>query len=322
MIPGFGAVAAVVVVAVAAEIVFPGKATYHAGWFNVALVALVVITILGARKHMMTRAHSTPARVATIAIAFGAAIAGLAGAASGLLAPDNRTVVGAPGQRVRVDDLGGTLDFPLTATESGEGSAELQVVLDRPPRSPLPIGERGRNAGSYVLRTTNRTVVYVEGRDPHAGGGGRLTITQPQGASFLSPVLLMQQHQTIAGLDLPFDSFAVPAAHRNVRAVLFTPAEAATLRGMEGATTAAVLFAIDDEDGRPLPHAITLARSGATVSVGGLLLRAVVLAYPAVEIAAAPALGAILAGALLVLGGLAAQLLDRTKQTSPPRLAR
>jgi hypothetical protein len=312
VIPVFGAVASIVVVAVAAEIVFPGKPIYHAGWFNVALLALVVVTILGARKHMMTRASSTRARVATIAIVFGAAMAGLTGAASGLLAPDNRSVVGAPGQRVRVDDLGGTLDFPLTATEGGERSAEVQVVFDRPQRSPLAIGERGRNAGSYVLRTTPRTVVYVEARDPRGGGGGRLTITQPQGASFLSPVLLMQQHQTIAGLDLPFDSFAVPAAHRTVRAVLFTPQEAATLRGMEGATIPAVLFAIDDEDGRPLPHAITLARSGATVSVGGILLHAVVLAYPAIEIVAAPALDAVLASALLLLGGLTTQLLDRS----------
>lgn len=316
MIPVFAAVASIVVVAVAAEIAFPGGAIYHAGWFNVALIALVAVTILGARKHVMTRASSTRARAATIAIVFGAAIAGLAGAASGLLAPDNRTVVGAPGQRVRVDDLGGTLDFPLTAAEGGDRPGELQVVLDRPQRASLAIGERGSNAGSYVLRTTPRTVVYVEARDPHGSGGGRLTITQPQGASFLSPVLLMQEHQTIAGLDLPFDSFAVPAAHRNVRAVLFTPQEAATLRGMEGATIPAVLFAIDDEDGRPLPHAITLARSGATVRVGGLLLDAVVRAYPAVEIVATPALAAVFASVILVLGGLTAQLFDRSNPTA------
>jgi hypothetical protein len=302
----FAAVALLVVAAVVAEIVFPGQAVYHAGWFNVALLALVVVTVLGSRGQI-ARARSVRARVAIVAIVFGTVVAGLAGAASGLLAPDNRTVVGAPGQRVRVGDLGGTLDFPLAGTGGPNvvSSFGVVVVLDRPGRRPLPIGERGRDAGSYILRSTPRQVVYVEARDPQAG---RLTVTQPSGSSFLSPVLLMAQSQTIAGLNLPFDSFAVPAAHRVVKAVLFSAQEAAALHGLQGGAPApAVLFAVDDENDRPLPHAIAVARDGTTIAAGGLLLRAAVLAYPAIEIMSAPALAAVIAGALLVLGGLAAK---------------
>jgi hypothetical protein len=65
-----------------------------------------------------------------------------------------------------------------------------------------------------------------------------------------------------------------------------------------------VLFAVDDENDRPLPHAIALAIDGQTIAVGGLRLHAAVLDYPSVEIVAAPSLVAVVAGAALVLGGL------------------
>ena len=100
------------------------------------------------------------------------------------------------------------------------------VTLERPFHAPVAVGARRHNAGSFMLRTLPRDVVYVEARDLH---GSRLTVTQPQGAVFLSPVLLMQHRQTIAGMDLPFDSFNVPSAQRVVKAIMFTPAQAAAL---------------------------------------------------------------------------------------------
>lgn len=305
----FVASALIVVAAVLAELAFPGRDVYHAGWFNLTLLAIACACALTARRQI-ARAEGVRARAAILAVACGAAVAALAGAASGLLAPDNRTVVAAPGARVPLDDFGGVLDFPTVASDAGSGAAFAgAVVLERSGRGPLTVGERGRNAGSFVLRTVARQVVYVEARDLR---GGRLTITQPSGSSFLSPVLLMQQRQSIAGFDLPFDSFAVPAAHRDVKAVLFDAQQAATLRPMAGIAPApAVLFAVDDQNDRPLPHSIELARDGSTVAVGGLLLHAAVLAYPAVEIVAAPALPAVVAGAVLVLGGLAVRQMER-----------
>jgi hypothetical protein len=298
-----GAVAVTVVLAVAAEIALPGRDIYHAGWFNVSLVASAAIAGVLARSQF-ARSRSNRARIGVVAIAFGAAVAGIAGATSGLLAPDGRTIVEAPGQTVRVDDLGGSLEFPLAEAETATSVSAGAVVLVRSNHRSLSIGDRSRNIGTFVLRTLPRDVAYVEARDSR---GGRLTITQPTGSSFLSPVLLMQQRQTIAGLNVPFDSFAVPAAHRLVKAVLFTAQEADMMRGMDGGTGPAVLFAVDDENDRPLPHAIAAARSGATIGVGDLLLRALVFSYPAVEIVAVPSLTAVVTGALLVFGGLLAK---------------
>lgn len=289
-----------IVAADVVQLIFPGRGAYHTGWYNVGIVALCALSLLAARK-LVRNVTGLRARVALSCVAFGVVVTGLAGVASGLLGPDNRTVVGAPGERVRVDDAGGFLDFPLAQSE-GTTPSSSAVTFDRG-GARIPIGGGNRNVGSFILRATPRDVVYVEARDSK---GGHLTVTQPTGSAFLSPVLLMQQRQSIAGMTLPYDSFAVPAAHRIVKAVLFTPQQAATLRGMAGLSVPAVLFAVDDENDRPLPQAIALVPDGTTVSVGGLALHAVVLSYPAIEIVAVPALSAVAIGGLLVLGGLIA----------------
>ena len=76
-------------------------------------------------------------------------------------------------------------------------------------------------------------------------GGNRLTITQPTNGSFLSPVLSMQQTTTIGGLNVRYDTFAVPALRRTVKAVLFTADQAASLGDQAPPPgTPAVLFAV------------------------------------------------------------------------------
>jgi len=293
-----GVSAIALAIAVVAEIVFPGRDPYHAGWYNVGLAALVAVALTAARRQFAQTALPG-LRGAVAAIACGAFLLGVAGIASGLLAPDNRVIVGAPGQRVNVEDLGGALLFPLA--QSNDAASDRAVTLDRKNRAPVEIVTNRRDVGSFILRTLARTVVFVSARDSH---GGHETITQPAGSVFLSPILLMQQQQTIDGLDLPFDSFAVPAAHRIVKAVLFSPQQAAALRGMQGLAVPAVLFAVDDENDRPLPHAIALVVDGQTVDAGGLQLEAHVLEYPSVEMVAAPNLAATALGAMLVFGGL------------------
>ena len=294
----FTGVAIVLVAAAILEIAVPGRSLYHAGWFNVTLVALGIIVIALGRS-VLAGARGSIASGAVAAIALGGVIAAVATAASGLLSPDNRTVVGAPGQRVRVDELGASLVFP-PATATAESAALGDVLIDRTGRAPASLG-RGRLAGAFALRPQSRTVVFVDARNLR---GAHLTVTQPSGAVFLSPVLLMQQHQTIAGFDVPFDTFAVPAAHRLVRAVLFTPQQAALMHGLEGGTGAAVLFAVDDESDRPLPRGVDAVRNGAAVGIDGLLLRPFVFEFPAVEIVSIPPLPAAIAAAVLVLGGL------------------
>jgi len=230
-----------VVAAVVVELVLPGRTVYHAGWYNVVLAALAIVALAAGRRQLR-RAPDARLRLAVIAMMAGAGIVALAGVASGLLAPDDQTFVGAPGQRLRVESLG-SLSFPLASSESAASGA---VTLERPLHGAVTIGERPFYAGNFVIRTTPRDFVYVEARDLH---GNRLTVTQPSGSVFLSPVLLMQHRQTIAGMDLPFDSFSVPAAQRVVRAVLFTASQAAMLLRAGAAPGApAVLFAVDDEN--------------------------------------------------------------------------
>jgi hypothetical protein len=295
----FLAAALLAVAAVIVQIALPGRAIYHAGWYNVALAALVIVAVNAARNRFR-RAPSMRARAAVLALAFGTATVAIAGIASGLLGPDDQTIVGAPGQRVRVEGLG-VLAFPIVAAQL---SVTPSVLLERPLHAVMQIGERPRDAGSFILRGLPRNVAYVEVRDTR---GGRLTVTQPMGAAFLSPVLLMEHRQTIAGLDLPFDSFNVPAARRVVKAVLFTPAQAGmALQGRARAGQPAVLFAVDDENDRLLPHGIVLSDGGSAVRAGGLLLRATVATYPAVEVVSAPNLIASGIGMLLVLAGIAA----------------
>jgi hypothetical protein len=292
----FLSTALAVTAGVVVEIWLPGRLAYHAGWYNVALTALAIVVVVNGRKQWKARASRS--RLAILAVAFGAAAAGLAGVANGLFAPDNRNVVGAPGERVRVEELG-TLSFPLAGEDR---TVPVVVTLDRALHAPLEIGPRARTAGSFVLRAVPRDVVDVEVRDLL---GNRLTVTQPSGSVFLSPVLLMQSRQTIDGMDLPFDSFNVPAARRVVKAILFTPAEAAVVQHDPSAFgQAAVLFAVDDESDRPLPHAIALSAGGAGVHAGGLWLRGDVTSYPEIEVIAIPNIAVVTIGALLVLGGL------------------
>jgi hypothetical protein len=292
---GVLAAALVVIGAVAFEILLPGQAVYHAGWYNVALGAVVVVTLLAGRR-LFRRTNSQRARIAVAAVALGAALAGFAGIASGLLAPDNQTVIGAPGESVPVESLG-VLAFPLTSSDA-RTSGSVTLV----PRfgGPITIGAHARDTGNFILRTISRNVAYVEARDLR---GNRLTITQPEGAAFLSPVLMLEHRQTIAGIDLPFDSFNVPAARRVVKAVMFTAAQAAMLLHGVDAGEPAVLFAVDDENERPLPHAIALSAGGRAARAGDLSLQAVVAGYPAVEVVAAPNLVATVFGTLLVIGG-------------------
>jgi hypothetical protein len=257
--------AALVVLGVVIEVVAPGRAIYHAGWYNVALAALAIWAVASLRRAPL--------------MAFGVGAIAFAGVASGLLGPDTRTVIGAPGTSVRVDEAGGTLVFPLLHAQ--------------------PIGAR-RYTTTALLRSVPRTVVAIAAFDRR---GAHLTITQPTGAAFLSPVLLMQNTQTIAGFTLPYDTFAVPAAHRIVKAVLFSAAEAASMPALSMVRGPVVLFDLEDDTGASIPHGIGVAPEGQLVRLGGLGLRASVMSYPAIEVTSIPDLAVIAAGFLAILIG-------------------
>jgi hypothetical protein len=265
---------------VVAQDVSPGAPIYHSGWYNALDIALFVLAawrLRSLRKFYVA--------------AFGAAVIVLAGAVSGLMGADTHTVVGAPGASVRDDDVGGSFLFPL----SGDA-----IALQRG-NSEVSIGGGRRYTGGFVFWQEPRTVVHVDAADPH---GGHLTITQPTNASFLSPVLLMQQRTTIDGMNVRFDSFSVPAVQRNVKAVLFSEQQAAQLHTDPPIIgQPAVLFAVADNADKVLPNGIGLAQPGAQKRIGGLLLTATVLDYPAVIVASAPYWPILVLGLLLCIAG-------------------
>jgi len=262
------------VFAVAVQILIPGQPLYHYGWYNVAIVVLVILAALRSGR------SSTAARVAFT----GSAIVAVAGAASGLLGPDTQIVVGAPGTNVQTN--AGRIDFPLKADEV-----------------------RRRYSGASILWPVPRMVVYVGAADARRNG---LTVTQPTGAAFLSPVLLMQREARIAGMQVRIDSFAVPALRRSVKAVLFTPQQVARLRihGQRG-DSAAVLFAVSDAADRVVPNGIGIVASGAAGTIDGIRLHASVQSYPAIAVASAPYLPLFAAGIALLAGGGVAALKTR-----------
>jgi hypothetical protein len=302
--------AAVLVCAVALlEVLVPGHDyPYHAGWFNIAIVAVWVLAAWRARVPLRKSSLGGLARAGIAVVLAGSGIAAVGTVASGLLGPDARTQIGAPGQRIQVPESGDWLSFPLL------GSLWQTSVLVQHGRANIPI-DHPRQVGALVYRPVSRTVVSISVSDQH---GNSLTVTQPEGTSFLSPVLLMTQTQNISGLDLPFDGFSVPAAKRNVKAVLFSAQAAAAMRELPPNSGPAVLFAVDDERGQPLPHGIAIATDGNPVRVAGLVLNPAIFQYDAIQIVSAPPAIPVWIGTVLTLAGIATVTVLRSRSLPTP----
>jgi hypothetical protein len=274
-----------VLIAVAIELIVPGAKLYHTGWYNVALFAVALVLALRARG--VARSLRTLRSWIGMALAgFGLAAVALAGVSFGLFAPDTQSVVGAPGTSQSIDGV--LLEFPL----SQEGV---------PMRS---------YSGAFLLRPQPRTVVGVDVAD---AAGRHLTTTQPNGTAFLSPVLLMQASQSFGGFDLPYDTFAVPAARRIVKAVLLTPEAIANMPALNG-TPAAVLFDVEDEREAQVARGIGVARDGVPIALGGLRLRANLLNYPAIELIALPNPLVVLLGLIATVVGITLLWLDARRE--------
>lgn len=272
-----------------AQDALPGQPLYHYGWYNAIDAALFVVAAMQLRS--LRKAYGS--RVQGLALAaFGAAIVVFAGVASGLMGPDTHTVIGAPGASVRDDDAGGAFVFPLQGT----------VVRFVRGRSAIAVNGGRRYTGGFVFWQQPRTVMAVTAGDAK---GDHLTITQPTNPSFLSPVLLMQQSTTIAGMDVRFDSFSVPAMGRSVRAVLFSAQQAAQLHSpaiVPGQP--AILFSVTDQQDRAVPNGIGIVAPGKPRLIGGLLLGANVQSYPAIVVASAPYFPVLILGVAVLLIGI------------------
>jgi hypothetical protein len=118
--------------------------------------------------------------------------------------------------------------------------------------------------------------------------GNRLTVTQPNNPSFLSPVLLFRQQQQIRDKNFPMDTFATPAANRIARVLYFSAGDLAAFRhGLPGAANSAgAVLSVADDAGNS--RGLTIAASGLPVTVADLNLTITLGIYPVLVIASAP----------------------------------
>jgi peptide/nickel transport system substrate-binding protein len=283
---------------VGAQYLFPRWAGFHT-WQYAALLAICAATILGYLLGARKRPQDGSGRLA-IAM-FGALIAIVAGIASGLLGPDSETIARAPGTVAPLPDAGAAAFFP-NAGPDAIARGDLRVVLRRRNGGTLEIvpGTR-RFAGTAALETEPHLAAFIEARDLQ---GNHLTITQPTNAAFLSPTLFFPQTVTVDGRALPVDAFAVPAVHRQVKAFYFSPEATAAIHAGDVSRRAALLFEIEDDAGRRVPKAIGFDRSGETVTLGGMRLRATIGTYPALVLSAIPSVAAMGFGVVLFVLGL------------------
>lgn len=291
-------VAAIAIALVVAQDVYPQTPLYHTWQYALALgIALTVVIVYssGAR-----RGDDGARGKRTLVAMLGAAVVIVAGLASGLLGPDTTQIVGTPGTVTPVGALGVAAFFaPADAAAIARGNAGVVLRRRNGPEIALDAG-RHRVVGESLLSLEQRPAAFLDAWDAR---GDHLTVTQPNNASFLSPVLLFRERQRIGAVDVPFDTFATPAQHRVVRALYFTPQDLAGFRHDLGDTThPAVILTASDDAGRPL--GITLARSGNDVSLGGVRIRVTIGTYPALSVASAPPTWALAVGILLFAIGV------------------
>ena len=290
--PSVGAAVAVLVL-VFAQDVFPGFDFYHT-WQYATILAIASVIVAGAAWSRRTRWEGLAA--------LGVLVVAVAGLASGLLGPDTATIARAPGTVAPLPSLGVAAFFgQADADVIARGDAT--IVLRRPGHAEIELGPGSRKLfGPAVLGVHPQTVAYIEA---YTTTGERLTVTQPTNATFLSPLLLFGQTQTIAGKSLPFDAFALPGKNLIVHAVYFAPGSTGVMSNMPSRLkgAAAILFAVDDALDRPLGIAIGADRKDTPVG-GGVRLRATFGTYPALTVASAPYPLALAGGGALIAAGL------------------
>lgn len=252
-----------------------------------AIVALLLLALLVRLVVLRLRAGAAldAPREETIAHA-GVALALCAALLCCLLAPEPRLWEGMPTQSL---DLGGeglqalfpagavALDAPQTMRLGLSAAGDRRLTLEG--QRPLLIRDR-------ILSVEPHVVATIEARGM---GGDRLTITQPLGSRFLSPMLTFPSTTEVAGLPLPTDLFAIPAHGRTVRAFLVTTAlmRDSRIARMSGGR-AGVLWAVEDRNGRSLVHGIGFAGDGSPTRLADVVLMPHLGLFPALRVASVP----------------------------------
>jgi len=293
------AFALLAIVLTVAQDVYPARDWYH-GWQYTTILAIAILVMLG---HALRAWRGDAANGKRVALALAGAIAvAVAGLLSGLLGPDSVTVFGTPGTVTPVPDLGAAAFFAPAGPQTLPRD-EATVTLRRLNASPIDVAAKPVPIGLWIAFTQLRPAAYIVVRDDR---GNRLTITQPNNPSFLSPVILFRQSQQVHAQTFPLDTFAVPALQRVVHVLYFSPAELATFPHDPSAALpnepGAILSVSDDAGAQ---HGIVLAMSGREVAIGGLHVTLTLGTYPILQLASAPQPIVVIAGlALFLLAGI------------------
>jgi hypothetical protein len=275
-----------------AQDIAPARDWYHS-WQYATILALAILVMIG--YAWGARAGSDGPGGKQLALAMvGAVAVGIAGLLSGLIGPDTLTVIGTPGTVTPLPDLGVAAFFAPAGPESLL-RGDATVTLRRRGDEPLDVGTRPLPLGMSVLFTSLRPAAFVVARDAN---GNRLTVTQPNNASFLSPVVLFRASQPIRDKTFPMDTVAVPAAHRIIRVLFFGADDLAAFRhGLPGPGGDGAVLSVADDAGNE--RGLTIAASGRETTVGGMRLTVTLGRYPVLVVASAPQPAVTIAGCVL-----------------------
>ncbi len=279
-----------------AQDVFPQTPLYHTWQYALAMAAAVVV--LAGFAWAALRGTDRAAGV----VAIGFLVVALDGATAGLIGPDTETIARAPGTVQPLPDLKAAAFFPAIDRDAlGADTATLLIRRRNEPDIVVPGGGRAY-LGTSILYTQPQRAAYIVARTQ---GGDRLTVTQPAGSAFLSPVLLFPKEQKIGTKTYRYDQFALPAEHRVINALYFSAADLAISgHGPAGLAkgTDAVLFGVNNDAGGSV--ALGFAQSGKDTLVGDIRLTPYIGTYPALVIASGPEPTTLAIGLAIVVAGL------------------
>lgn len=276
----------------------PGLDVYHT-WQYAAVMSIAMIVMINYAWGARNGSDGTAGQRIAIGVVGALAVAG-GGLVSGLIGPDTVTVGGSPGSVTPVPDLGAAAFFS-SADPQTIARGDATISLRRKDSDPIAVPARGNlYMGTSVVYLGSRPAAYIVARDSR---GNRLTVTQPNSATFLSPVLLFAQSQPLRDKTYPLDTFATPGRHRIARALYFSADDAQTFNHL-GSKQPALVLSVNDDKGKTV--GLTIAPSGKTVAIGDLQITATLGTFPQLLIASAPHPALLIAGAIVFLGGAGA----------------
>jgi hypothetical protein len=237
--------------------------------------------------------------------ALGATVIAIAFVSAELTVGPPQAIAAAPGQTYHPPHFSSVaIEYPQTDARSLAMHPPSGVLVVTDGRAAaLSVGSQLRTR-SFVFDARSWPAAYVL-----ASSSVRIaqTVTQPNGAAFVSPVLLFPD---VDSDGLPVDSFSVPALHRDVH-VKYYPGLPA--RGID---IPFVQLQVNEENGSTLFTGVSV--SGRQLHVGGMDLTFMLGTYPVVTVAPIPDAFMTLAGACMVGIGLLGYLIAIVRAALAP----